>query len=175
MFAGLLSFLGALAMAELGTMIPATGGQYVFLREAYGPMLAFLAGWTSFLVSQSAAIAWLGVSFGLYLSHFVPLSPAAHKLIGLAVIAALAAVNYRGVILGASVQKLFTLAKVAGLAVLILSVFFVRGTPRVTVNGVPFRWSDFSGRAVFRLVRVPSRGLRSTQAYRRRISIHRAA
>src|SRR5215510_10630699 len=50
-FTGLLSFLGGLAYAELGAMVPATGGQYVFLREAYGPMLAFLCGWTySFII-----------------------------------------------------------------------------------------------------------------------------
>src|SRR5215472_11111803 len=62
-FTGVLSFLGALAYAELGAMIPQTGGQYVFLREAYGPMLAFLCGWTQFFVIVSASIAWLGINF----------------------------------------------------------------------------------------------------------------
>src|SRR5260221_10789753 len=49
-FSGVLSFFGALAYAEMGAMMPATGGQYVFLREAYGPLAAFLCGWTYFLV-----------------------------------------------------------------------------------------------------------------------------
>ncbi len=141
-FAGVLSFLGALVMAELGAMLPATGGVYVFLREAYGPMPAFLCGWSSFLVSQSAAIAWLGVSFALYLSYLVPLTPFAHKLTGLLVIGVLAAVNYRGVVLGASLQKAFTLAKVTGLVVLIGSAFLVPGRA-VEVTPYVFRWSDF--------------------------------
>jgi basic amino acid/polyamine antiporter, APA family len=140
--AGALSFLGGLATAELGAMIPATGGQYVFIREAYGPMPAFLCGWSSFLISQSSAIAWLGVSFALYLSHFAPLSPVVQKLVGLTLIAALAAVNYRGVLLGASVQKLFTLAKVVGLAVLILSAFLVKAAP-ASHAAFTFQWSDF--------------------------------
>ena len=50
LFTGVISFFGALAYAELGAMIPATGGQYVFLREAYGPLLGFLCGWTYFCV-----------------------------------------------------------------------------------------------------------------------------
>lgn len=129
-------------MAELGAMIPATGGVYVFIREAYGPMPAFLCGWSSFLVSQSAAIAWLGVSFALYLSYLVPLSPLQHKLIGLAVIGILAAVNYRGVRLGARVQKTFTLAKVIGLGVLIGSAYLTKGRP-AEANHLIFRWSDF--------------------------------
>src|SRR5215472_672605 len=56
-FTGVVSFLGALAYAELGAMIPATGGQYAFLREAFGPLLAFLCGWTFFFVVGSASIA----------------------------------------------------------------------------------------------------------------------
>jgi basic amino acid/polyamine antiporter, APA family len=142
--AGALSFLGGLATAELGAMIPATGGQYVFIREAYGPLPAFLCGWSSFLISQSAAIAWLGVSFAIYLSHFVTLTPAVQKLVGLGLIATLAAVNYRGVMLGASVQKLFTLAKVIGLAILILSAFLVtRSAGAASGPAFQFRWSDF--------------------------------
>ncbi len=136
---GVLSFLGALAFAELGAMMPATGGQYVFLREAYGPMIAFLCGWTSFLTAQSAAIAWLGFSFAIYLGYFIPLTPWVGKFIGIALIGIIAAMNYRGVRLGASVQKIFTAAKVIGLAVLIGSAFF---TPAVVDAAPvePFRW-----------------------------------
>src|SRR5881275_2305447 len=80
-FTGVLSFLGALAYAELGAMIPATGGQYVFLREAYGPLLAFLCGWTYFFVVISAAIAWLAITFATYLAYFVPLTPLLSKTV----------------------------------------------------------------------------------------------
>ena len=78
-FTGVLSFFGALAYAELGAMIPATGGQYVFLREAYGPLWGFLCGWTYFFVVISAAIAWLAITFATYLGYFVPLTPRSPK------------------------------------------------------------------------------------------------
>ena len=87
-FTGVLSFFGALAYAELGAMIPATGGQYCYLREAYGPLWAFLCGWTYFFVVISAAIAWLSISFANYLGYFVPLTPALSKAVAIALIAA---------------------------------------------------------------------------------------
>ena len=122
-FTGILSFFGALAYAELGAMIPATGGQYVYLREAYGPLCAFLCGWSYFFVILSAAVGWLAISFANYLGYFVPLSPALAKAVAVALIAAVTLVNYRGVTAGAAVQNLFTLMKIAGLAVLIASAF----------------------------------------------------
>src|SRR5213594_3159750 len=75
--AGALSFLGALAYAELGAMMPATGGQYVFLRESYGPLWGFLCGWSFFLVARSGSIATVAVGFSIYMSYFVPLYPLA--------------------------------------------------------------------------------------------------
>src|ERR1051325_2105030 len=93
-FTGALSFLGALAYAELGAMIPATGGQYVFLREIYGPLLAFLCGWTSFFIIVSAAIAWLAINFATYLGHFFTIGPVAAKVIGVGLIVAVNALNY---------------------------------------------------------------------------------
>src|SRR5215475_6721152 len=125
-FTGLLSFVGALAYAELGAMIPATDGQYVFLREAFGPLLAFLCGWTFFFVIVSASIAWLAVNFATYLGHFVTLGPVAGKAIGIGLIAAVTGINYRGVTLGATTQNVFTLMKLGGLAVLIGAAFFGR-------------------------------------------------
>ena len=73
--AGVVSFIGALACAELGAAFPATGGQYVFLREAYGPAAAFLCGWSLFTVARSAQVAWLAVVFSIYVGYFVPLGP----------------------------------------------------------------------------------------------------
>jgi len=63
---GVLSFFGALAYAELGAMIPETGGQYVYLREAYGPMCAFVCAWTFMLAVLSGGSAWLAVTFSIY-------------------------------------------------------------------------------------------------------------
>lgn len=125
--AGGVSFLGALACAELGTTLPASGGQYVFLREAWGPLVGFLCGWSMFLVARTAQVAWLAVTFVLYGSYFVPMSPWLSKLVGLAAIAVFAIINYRGVTLGAAVQKLFTSAKVIGLLVIIGSAFLWHG------------------------------------------------
>jgi APA family basic amino acid/polyamine antiporter len=126
-FAGVISFFGALACAELGAAIPATGGQYVFLREAYGPLIGFLCGWAMFVVARTAQVAWLAVTLALYVSYFVPLSPMASKLLGIAAISLFTWINYRGVTAGAMVQNIFTLAKVAGLLVIIGCVFLFGG------------------------------------------------
>jgi APA family basic amino acid/polyamine antiporter len=122
-FAGVISFFGALACAELGTMFPATGGQYVFLREIYGPLIGFLCGWSMFAVARTAQVAWLAVTFTLYLSYFVSMSSIAAKFLGLGALALFTAINYWGVNAGALVQKIFTLAKVVGLLLIIASAF----------------------------------------------------
>jgi APA family basic amino acid/polyamine antiporter len=72
MVTGLITVLGALSYAELASMMPHAGGQYVFLREAYGPLLGFLYGWTLFLVIQTGTIAAVAVSFAKFLGVFVP-------------------------------------------------------------------------------------------------------
>lgn len=126
-FAGLISFFGALACAELGTAFPATGGQYVFLRESYGPLVGFLCGWSMFVVARTAQVAWLAVTLALYASYLVPLSPFASKALGLAAIAVFTAINYRGATAGAAIQKLLTLAKVAGLLLIICGAFLWGG------------------------------------------------
>jgi basic amino acid/polyamine antiporter, APA family len=129
-FTGVLSFFGALAYAELGAMIPSTGGQYVYLREAYGPLPAFLCGWAFFLVIQSGSVATLAVGFSLYFSYFVPLGPVGEKLVSVGLIATLTFINYRGVKKGAAVQKSFTLLKVVGLAILVGSAILASSGPQ---------------------------------------------
>ncbi|MBZ5595930.1 MAG: amino acid permease [Acidobacteriia bacterium] len=142
---GLLSFFGALAYAELGAMMPDTGGQYVYLREAYGPLGGFLSGWASFLVMQSGAIATLAAGFSIYLSYFIPLSPLAAKMASVALIAVLTIVNYRGVRLGAAVQRTFTFLKLAGLAIIVISAFLVPRHVEAGPAAVPgeFSWAHF--------------------------------
>lgn len=124
-FAGVISFFGALACAELGAMMPVTGGQYVYLREAWGPLIGFLCGWSMFTVARTAQVAWLAVTLALYFGYFVPLSPVTAKLLGLVAIALFTLINYRGTNMGAGVQKVFTFSKVAGLLVIIASAFFL--------------------------------------------------
>jgi APA family basic amino acid/polyamine antiporter len=145
-FTGVLSFFGALAYAELGAMIPATGGQYVYIREAFGPLPAFLCGWAFFLVILSGSIATLAVAFSIYLSYFVPLGAVGAKLVSAALILALTLVNYRGVRQGAAVQLTFTLLKVAGLTILVGSAFLASRHPGVAATpqpGASFPFREF--------------------------------
>ena len=117
--AGILSSFGALAYAELGAMMPATGGQYVYLREAYGPCCAFLCGWVFVLAVLPGGIAFLAVGFSIYLDHFIALTPPMRTAVSLLLVAALSAVNYVGVVQGAWIQRIFTTAKIAGLVLVI--------------------------------------------------------
>src|SRR5205814_3334048 len=98
---GVLSYFGALAYAELGAMLPATGGQYVYLREAYGPGCAFLCGWVFVLAVMPGGIAFLAVSFSIYLDHFIGLAPWMRNVVSLALVVVLSGVNYIGVREGA--------------------------------------------------------------------------
>ncbi|HEY7821097.1 MAG TPA: amino acid permease [Vicinamibacteria bacterium] len=142
-FTGVLSFFGALAYAELGAMMPRTGGQYVFLRQAYGPLPAFLCGWAFFLVIQSGAIATLAAGFSIYFSYFVPLGPWLSKLVAVTLILALTFVNILGVRQGALVQKTFTALKLSGIAILVASAFaFTREAEPATAQA-PFDFSQF--------------------------------
>jgi basic amino acid/polyamine antiporter, APA family len=125
--AGAISLVGALAWAELGAAFPSTGGQYVFLREAFGPLAAFLCGWSLFTVSRSAQVAWMAVVFALYLSYIVPLTPLESKALSLAALAVFTWVNYRGAKVGAGVQNIFTLAKVGGAALIIAAALLLGG------------------------------------------------
>lgn len=117
--AGLLSYFGALAYAELGAMMPATGGQYVYLREAFGPGCAFLSGWVFMLAVIPGGMAFLAVGFSIYLDQFVPLPPGMRQAVSLALLAALCAANYIGVKEGAWIQRIFTSLKIAGLLLII--------------------------------------------------------
>ena len=130
---GVLSIAGGLTYAEMGAMFPRSGGVYVFLREAYGPLPAFLYGWSSLLVVISGSIAAVAVGFAEYLSYFVPVfstsnvvlalplpwgtfSISAGQLVAAASIAVLGAVNYVGVRSGNMLNVVLTAAKVAALA-----------------------------------------------------------
>jgi APA family basic amino acid/polyamine antiporter len=132
LISGVLSFFGALAYAELGAMVPETGGHYVYLRKAYGPLCAFVCAWTFMLAVLAGGSAWLAVTFSIYLGFFLPLTPAVSKLISIALIAALSAVNYLGVRESARVQNTFTALKIAGLIVLIGAAFLLPHPPPPT-------------------------------------------
>jgi APA family basic amino acid/polyamine antiporter len=119
---GVLSLLGALTYAELGAANPDAGGLYVYLRDAFGPLTAFLYGWTSFVVIASGSVATLAVAFTNYLGQIVPLSAPGARAISVLLIATLAVVNIRGTRNSATLQNWTTGAKVGVLTLLSLAL-----------------------------------------------------
>ena len=136
---GLLSLFGALSYAELAAALPETGGEYVYLREAYGPFWGFVYGWTQMWVAKSGSIATLATGFFIYLANFrpeleqvcavipLPIGEAGRpleirygQLFAMGVIAVLAAINYIGVRVGGNVQVTVTAIKVGLIAAIIV-------------------------------------------------------
>ncbi len=137
--AGLLTVMGALCCAELAAMLPRAGGQYVFLRQAYGPSIGFLFGWTLFLVIQTGTIAAVAIAFAKFAGVFFPavatdhylvrpihlfgayaISLSTEQLLAILLILLLTWVNTRGLEAGKLVQNVFTFAKTAALIGLII-------------------------------------------------------
>ncbi|HKD12037.1 MAG TPA: amino acid permease [Thermoanaerobaculia bacterium] len=129
--AGTLTLLASVSCAELAAMLPRAGGQYVFFREAYGPLAGFLFGWTMFLVVQSGTIAAVAVAFAKFLGVLWPAVAGSRKVftlgrfsistvqaVGLAVVLLLTATNATGLKAGTRTQNIFTVAKFAALLAL---------------------------------------------------------
>jgi APA family basic amino acid/polyamine antiporter len=144
---GLLSLLGALTFAELGAANPDSGGLYTYLRDAFGPPLAFLYGWTMFLVIGSGSLATLGAAVPRYVGVFVPLSPAASRMVALLMIVAVTALNVRGTRQSADVQGVTTALKsgVIVLLALLLIAMSARGPAAGGWSFERFTLSTFSG------------------------------
>jgi APA family basic amino acid/polyamine antiporter len=122
---GAVALCGALTMSELGAMMPRAGGQYVFLREAWGRAPAFLFGWMTFAVNYTGTIAAVAAAFALYVALFAPIGGFAVKLVAIALIWLLTAVNLLGTRRAAWMQGASTVAKVAALAGLVLLAFLL--------------------------------------------------
>ncbi len=130
--AGLMTIAGALAFAELAAMMPQAGGQYVYLREAYGQLWAFLFGWTLLLVIQAGTIAAVAVAFARFAGVMWPIFGSelwfgasgigfsGERIGAIGVIALLTAANLRGLNLGRIVQNLFTTAKILSLLMIVV-------------------------------------------------------
>jgi basic amino acid/polyamine antiporter, APA family len=161
---GFMTIVGALCYGELAAMMPRAGGQYVYLREALGPLWGFLYGWTLFLVIQTGTIAAVGVAFGKFLGHFFPSVSATHwiwhiakvpewhvtqqialggmdvglntqNLAGIIVIILLSCLNVFGIKTGAIVQNIFTIAKVSALTALVVAgVLIGRNAQAIAAN-----------------------------------------
>jgi len=136
---GLLSYFGALSFAELSAAMPQAGGSYNFLRESYGPLPAFLFGWTLFLVIDSGAIATLTVAFASnYLPYFINISPLGQKLVAVLFLLFLVGVNYVGARWGANLQNVLTIIKFGALVAICAAVFlFAKGDVSHFVDPAP--------------------------------------
>lgn len=128
---GLVCLFGAFAYGELGAMFPEAGGQYAFLREAWGEPVAFLYGWVFFWVINSGTVAALAVAFAEYLLPWFGVDAAQQEAepmlvtgVAAAMIVALALVNHFGVVVGAALQNLSTFAKVGSLGLLVVGGIF---------------------------------------------------
>ena len=161
---GFLTIVGALTYGELAAMMPHAGGQYIYLREALGPLWGFLYGWTLFLVIQTGTIAAVGVAFGKFLGVFFPSISSTHwllhlfkvppihigssivvgnmdvgintqNLMAILLVIALSVINIFGVKTGALIQNVFTFAKVAGLlGLVIVGIFIGRNAAALAAN-----------------------------------------
>ncbi len=138
-FGGLLSLFGALSYGELSAAMPEAGGEYVYLREAYGPFWGYIYGWTQMWVAKSGSIATLATGFVLYLANFQPalervwatvplpigdggkpLEIRYGQLLAMVVIGILALLNYFGVKVGGDVQVAVTIIKVGLIGAIIV-------------------------------------------------------
>lgn len=124
---GLISICGALALAELSTLLPRAGGVYVFLREAYGDAAAFVFGWLYVLVTTPTAVASLATVFAEFLLNLLgrPTDTLTVQLIAIAAIVTLTFANVLGARVGAGVSEVTTLVKVTALAAIILGAFLL--------------------------------------------------
>jgi len=116
---GAVSLLGALCVAELGAAMPQAGGMFVYLREAYGPLWAYLYGWGAGIVINPASIAAISVVCATYLGYFIPISPAAIPWVAAATTVGLTALNCLGVKPGTLTQNVLTALKI-GLVLLLI-------------------------------------------------------
>jgi basic amino acid/polyamine antiporter, APA family len=128
--ASLMSLTGALTIAELAAMMPVAGGQYVFLRESYGGLCAFLFGWTIVAVVHTGSVAAVSIVFAKYLAVLIPaihsqwrIGPVTfqgERIVAIGLITALTFANVRGLHAGRAVQNLFTVAKISALILIVL-------------------------------------------------------
>ncbi len=133
---GFMTLTAALSYGELSSMFPKAGGQYVYLKEAYNPLVGFVFGWTFFTVIQTATIAAVGVAFAKFTAYLIPawdedvvalslgsFNISSAQVVSIGVILLLTLINTRGVSSGKAVQTVITLAKLLSLAALIVFGF----------------------------------------------------
>jgi APA family basic amino acid/polyamine antiporter len=187
-----MTITGALSYGELAAMMPKAGGQYVYLREALGPLWGFLYGWTLFLVIQTGTIAAVGVAFGKFLGVFFPSISATHwiwhiahvpalpigpmvlgnmdiglntaNLVAIVIITLLTLLNTFGLKLGSSVQNVFTSAKVLALLAVVLVGVVAHNAAAIAAN-FGAGWQDFWSGAGWHTLHAVQVGIGGPTAY----------
>ena len=134
---GVLTLFGALIAAELASAYPRAGGVYVFLREAFSPALGFLWGWAMLWTMHTGIIAAIATIFARYASFFHPMGDSGVRLLAVAAVILLTAINYVGVRQGSLVQTTFTILKIAAILAIIGAAFALGARTVVTPVGAP--------------------------------------
>ncbi len=142
-FGGLLSLVGGLAYGELSAFRPEAGGLYVYIRDCFGPLAAFLFGWTTFFVIGSGSTATLAVAFSTYLGQIIPLGHLMSQLISIGTIIVLTVINVRGVRQSADLQNWTTMIKVAAI-ILMSGVLLWLGKGYQNLSGPDLWPANFS-------------------------------
>ncbi len=177
-----ITLIAALCYGELAGMMPKAGGQYVYLKEAYNPLMGFLYGWTSFMVIQTGTIAALGVAFAKFTSVFFPalsttniiinlgfLHISAAQILAIVIIIIITLINMRGIELGKLIQGIFTSTKLLALGVLIIAGIILsmnghfisdnfhnmwNAVPTVTMDNTPSNGLPIKGFAIVMVMGV---------------------
>ncbi len=167
---GALTVIAALSYGELGCMMPQAGGQYVYLREAYSPLVGFLYGWTLFLVIQTGTIAAVAVAFAKFTAVLVPslgeasivfaagsFKVSAAQVVAIGSVVLLTAINLRGIHGGKIVQDVFTITKIAAiLGLILLGIVVGRNHEAVAANLARFWDASWTHVADGKVVAVES-------------------
>jgi APA family basic amino acid/polyamine antiporter len=171
LFGGLLALAGALTCAELAASLPYAGGDYIYIREAYGRLMGFLSGWSSFLVTFSGAIAFLSVILNGFVSFFfpilgsedvifslalpvIPITVKIGTLFSMGIVLLLSGLHCLGVRQGTLMQNILTILKIGALlGIILLGVFFGNGN---TSHFEPlFDWSKIGNSSLFGAAFIP--------------------
>ncbi len=135
---GIFVFIGGLIYAELGTRLPNTGGEYVYIHKCFGPFAGFMFGWAQLFIIRTSPAAGLAIITANYLEYFIPLNAWQHTGVALAVIAALGTLNYVGIQQASVYQKISTVLKVGGLfALVVLAMILVGGQENLLATEAP--------------------------------------
>jgi APA family basic amino acid/polyamine antiporter len=136
MLGGLVALAGAFIYAELANRFPDNGGQYVYLREAYHPAIAFIYGWALLLVTQTGGMAAVAVTFSRYFLEITH-APVSEALVAVSALALLTVINCFGVRAGSNVQNGLMVLKIGAIAALVVcGLVFVKGQPGMAVAPV---------------------------------------